>query len=125
MPQIIPVTNYPDQRFRIVLDAVPINMRVYWSNFDQWVIDLTGIDGQWYCDMSDETGVIVINGFALVNGCDMLAPYAFDQLGGLWVFNAEGKSTDLDFDSLGDTQQLIYVPVAEKEQFDRDIGWAA
>lgn len=125
MTQTIQVTNYPEQNFRIVLDNVPLNMRVYWSNFDQWLIDLTGIEGQWYCDINDETGVIIINGIALVTGCDMLAPYAFNQLGGLWVYNVEGKYDDLSYETLGVEHQILYVPVLEKESFDRSIGWSA
>ena len=126
MIQIIPVANYPDQRFRITLEGVTLSMRVWWSQFDGITKALVGdgIEGQWYLDMASTDGAIVLNGMALVTGCDMFEPYAFDGLGGLWLVDVEGKARDPGLSDLGVIHNLIYVPVAERAQFNSDIGWA-
>jgi hypothetical protein len=125
MSQIIPVSNYPDQRFRITLEGVTLSMRVYWSAFDAITAQLVGdgIEGQWYLDMASTDGAIVLNGMALVTGCDMFEPYAFDGLGGLWLVDVEGKARDTGLSDLGVIHNLIYVPVDERAQFNSDIGW--
>ena len=125
MSQIIPVTNYPDQRFRITLDGITLSARCWWSEFDQITRDLVGdgITGQWYWDMISTDGAIEVYGMALVTGCDMFEPYAFDGLGGLWLVDVEDKSRDPGLADLGVVHQLIYVLADEREEFNRDIGW--
>lgn len=124
MTQIIPVTNYPEQVFRITLDGVTLAARVWWSEFDQITRDLVGdgIAGQWYMDMVSTDGTVDIDGMALVTGCDMLEPYAFDGLGGLWLVNVESKPTDPALEDLGVQFQLIYVPVDEREEFNSALA---
>jgi hypothetical protein len=126
MIQIIPVSNYPDQRFRLTLEGVPLSVRVWWSAFDSITAELIGdgIQGQWYLDMVSTDGAIDINGMALVTGCDMLEPYAFDGLGGLWLVDDEGKARDPSLDDLGVTHTLYYVPRADRASFNSAIGWA-
>lgn len=126
MIQTIPVSNYPDQRFRITLEGVTLSMRVWWSAFDSIAAELVGdgIQGQWYMDMANTDGTISINGMALVTGCDMLEPYAFDGLGGLWLVDDEGKGRDPGLDDLGVIHTLYYVPRDERASFNSAIGWA-
>lgn len=126
MTQVLPVTNYPEQTLRLTLDGIALTMRVYWSEFDSVTKEVIGddIDGQWYMDFATADGSISMAGMAIVGGCDMLEPYAFDGLGSLWAIDVEGKPRDMTLASLGTTHQLIYVPVAEVEQFSADIGWA-
>jgi hypothetical protein len=126
MIQIIPVSNYPDQRFRLTLEGVPLSVRVWWSAFDSITADLVGddIQGQWYLDMASTDGTIVINGMALVTGCDMLEPYAFDGLGGLWLADDEGRARDPGLDDLGVIHTLYYVPRSDRASFNSAIGWA-
>lgn len=125
MTQIIPVTNYPEQVFRITLDSVTLASRVWWSEFDQITRDLVGdgIAGQWYMDMVSTDGTVELYGMALVTGCDMLEPYAFDGLGGLWLVDVEDKSRDPGLSDLGVTHNLIYVPAAERAEFNLSVGW--
>jgi hypothetical protein len=61
---------------------------------------------------------------ALVTGCDMLEPYAFDGLGGLWLVDDEGKARDPGLDGLGVIHTLYYVPRADRASFNSAIGWA-
>lgn len=125
MTQVLPVTNYPEQTMRLTLDGIALTVRVYWSAFDDITKELVGdgIEGQWYMDFSDVDGTITMSGMAIVGGCDMLEPYAFDGLGGLWAIDVEGKPRDLSLESLGTTHQLIYVPVDEVDQFNTDLRW--
>lgn len=123
MSQIIPVTSYPDQTFRIVLDGVSLSGRLWWSQFDEIARELVGdeIEGQWYLDLSGEG--VALSGMAVVTGCDMLEPYAFDKLGGLWLLDVDGNGRDPALEGMGDTFQLIYVPLAERDEFNRAVGW--
>lgn len=125
MSLIVPVTNYPDQTFRIALDGVTFAARVWWSQFDDAAKALVGddIEGQWYLDLLSNDGTIALYGMALVTGCDMLEPYAFDGLGGLWLVDVEGKLRDPGLDDLGVQHQLIYVPRDERSEFNAAIGW--
>lgn len=125
MTQVIPVTNYPDQTFRITLESIALSARVWWSQFDDITKAMVGddIEGQWYLDLTSTDGAIVLYGAAIVTGCDILEPYAFDGLGGLWLVGSDGDGEDPDLYGMGDTHQLIYVPVSEREQFNSDIGW--
>lgn len=125
MTQIIPLSNYPDQTFRITLEGVTFTARAWWSAFDDAAKDLVGdgIEGQWYLDLISTDQSIVLYGMALVTGCDLLEPYAFGGLGGMWIIDTEGKSRDLTLDALGVTHQLIYVPRDERAEFNRAVGW--
>lgn len=121
MTQIIPVVSYPDQTFRVTLEGTPLDMRIYWSAFDASTRALIGdgIEGQWYMDMSNADLSINLKGVALVTGADILEPHGYSQFGGLWM----AGPGDMTFSSLGDTHQLLYVPVDEQEAFNRAIGW--
>ena len=123
MTQIIPVTNYPEQVFRITLDGVTLAARVWWSEFDQITRDMVGDDitGQWYWDMVSTDGAITVYGMALVTGCDMFEPYAFEGLGGLWLVSLDASTKDPELQQLGETYQLIYVPAAEVDEFNEEL----
>jgi hypothetical protein len=115
--QIIPLTNYPEQTFRITLDGVALDCRVYWCNYDSTCQEIIGpIAGQWRMDISGEN--IEVSGMALVAGCDLLEPFGFDKLGGLWLEN------DCTLEELGELYRLIYIPSAEVADYNRAIGYA-
>lgn len=122
---IIPVTNYPEQTFRITLDSTPVRMRVYWSQLDDSSQEIIGndIEGQWFADIDDDVGVISIKAIALVVGADLLEPYAFDQIGGLWIVDRNEKAEDPGLNDLGIRHDLLYVPAAEKQEFNAAIGY--
>lgn len=122
----IPVTNYPEQSFRIVLDSVSLRVRVYWSAWEPstQAIAGEGMFGQWYMDINNDTGTIAVNGISIVGGCDILTPYAIDELGAIWLIDINGKAEEATLNSMGDRHKLVYVPVAEVDSFHRDIGWS-
>jgi hypothetical protein len=125
LTQVIQVTNYPDQTFRITLEGLALSARIWWSQYDDATKVLVGdgIEGQWYLDFFNTDGTVTAYGVALVTGCDILEPYAIDGLGGLWLVGADDTGSDPDLFGMGDTHSIIYVPVAERAQFNRDIGW--
>ena len=121
----IPVTSYPEQSFRIVLDGVPLRVRVYWSEYEESTRAIVGDDiaGQWYIDLNDDAGGIAINGAALVMGADILGPYAYDQLGALWLLDTGETGADPGQTDMGERHKIVYVPIDEVESFHADIGW--
>jgi hypothetical protein len=115
--QIIPLTNYPEQTFRITLDGVALFCRVYWNAYDATCKEIVGnLDGQWRMDIASET--ITVSGMALVAGCDLLEPFGFDELGGLWL------ESDCNIEEMGELYRLIYIPIAEVADYNRAIGYA-
>ena len=122
---IIPVTNYPEQTFRITLDGTPYRMRVYWSQFDLSAQEIigNGIEGQWYMDIDDDEGIVSIKAIALAAGADLFEPYAFDQLGGLWIIDRNEKAADPGLNDLGARHDILYVTVADKAAFNASIGY--
>jgi hypothetical protein len=120
--QVIPITAYPEQTFRIVLDSVPYSWRVYWTAFDDTIKEIVGddIDGMWYADIVG--GGIEIKGMAIVTGCNMFDPYAYDQIGQLWLVDSEIKLTDPTYESLGVNHQLVYIPAADVASFIESTG---
>lgn len=122
---IIPVTNYPEQTFRITLDSTPVRMRVYWSQLDDSSQEIIGndIDGQWFADIDDDVGVISIKAIALVVGADLLEPYAFDQIGGMWVIDRDEDAEDPGYTDLGDRHDILYILAADKDEFNAAIGY--
>ena len=117
--QVIPLTNYPEQTFRITLDGVALNCRVYWCAYDATCQELMGDDiaGQWRMDFTDGES-IEVNGMALVAGCDLLEPFAFDRLGGMWL------EADCAREDLGELFRLLYIPAADVAAYNRAIGYA-
>lgn len=114
--QEIPLTNYPEQTFRITLDGVPMDCRVYWSAYDDTCKEIVGeIDGQWRMDIISEP--LTVYGMALVAGCDLLEPFGIDELGGMWL---EG---DANREELGDFYRLFYLLKSESRSYNRAIGY--
>jgi len=114
--QVIPLTNYPEQTFRITLDGIPLDCRVYWCAYDATCQEIVGdIAGQWRIDIVSEP--LTVYGMALVAGCDLLEPHGIDELGGLWV------EDDANREEMGELYRLFYLPKGEDRAYSRAIGY--
>lgn len=127
---ILPIDQYPEQSFRMDLDGVPATMRFYWS---EWDASLQAIandveegapvhEGCWYFDIS--TDDFTVNGIPVVQGCDMLEPFAQSSLGGMFVANLLDKPSELTFESMGVNHLVLYVLKENLETFYSLIGYA-
>lgn len=97
----IPLTPEP-QSFGITLAGRELRLTVRW---------LQASEGGWLLDLYEpETAAPIVCGIPLVTGCDLLAPYAYLELGGaLWLDGDEPP----DLDNLGVGVELCFV--VEKE----------
>lgn len=125
-PLIIPTSNYPDQTFSINLDGNVYSMRVYFNAYDDQIKQVVddGNDGKWYLDIVGNNTEVIIYGIALVGGCDLLEPYAYDQLGAIFVLDRSGNAEDPTLDGMGDRFEVLYVPVELKAEFLKEVGYA-
>ncbi|QKN86322.1 hypothetical protein vBYenM636_71 [Yersinia phage vB_YenM_636] len=124
---IIPISSYPDQTFSIELDGIPLQMRVYWSTFNdkmrQLVEEENGpeIYGAWHMDIVGSD--IELYGLGIVQGCDIIEPYSIPELGGFFVGNIEGKASEITYDSLGNEHVLMYILKENLQDFYTAIGY--
>lgn len=63
MAFILPISNFPDSTFNFNVPNGVLKFRTYWSG---------DIGSKWMCDISDANGDAIVNGIALVTGCDNL-----------------------------------------------------
>lgn len=124
---LIPIEQYPDQTIRMDLDGKPTDIRMYWSAFDASIQALAQDDdwvpeGSWYMDISNDE--FTVNGILITGGCDILEPHAQAPLGGLFLVPMTPEPKELTFDSFGVDHLLLYVPVANYDEFVRDTGYA-
>ena len=74
----------------------------------RFLLSITWRDGLYYLDMSD--GTIVINGIALVAGCDLLEQYKHHGLSGALVVQTEGDAyANPAYNTLGNQSHLLYI----------------
>lgn len=127
---VLPVEQYPEQTFRIDLDGVPTTMRFYWSQWDASIMALANdtdegapiYEGSWYFDIS--TDEFTVTGIPVVQGCDLLEPFAQSSHGGMFVANLLDKPSELTFESMGVNHLVIYVLKENLETFYSLIGYA-
>jgi hypothetical protein len=127
---VLPVEQYPEQTFRMDFDGVPTTMRFYWSEWDESLRAIANdIDdgspvheGCWYFDIA--TDEFTVNGIPVVQGCDMLEPFAQSSLGGMFVVNLLDKPLDLTFETMGVNHLVLYVLKENLETFYSLIGYA-
>lgn len=127
---ILPVESYPEQTFRIDLDGVPTDIRVYWSAWDasiQAIANDTDAgapvhEGCWYMDISNDE--FTVNGIVVTQGCDMLEPFAQSSLGGMFVMNLLTTPSELTYESLGVNHLLVYVLKQNLNNLYSEIGYA-
>lgn len=133
----IPITQgYPDQTLRIELDGVAFDIRVYYSSYDDLIKEIIddGRNGKWYMEIKEGTAtddtasniandLVDVKNIALVPGADLFEPYAYEQLGSLFVTDGENLGELPDLDNMGGRYKLLYIPIAEQEETLRAIGY--
>lgn len=94
---IIPLTPEP-QSFGITLAGRELRLTVRWHEAP---------DGGWLLDIAEpESRAPILGGVPLVAGCDLLAPYAYLNLGGELRIDGDEPPT---LDNLGDNVRLLFV----------------
>lgn len=95
----IPLTPQP-QTFNIVLGAVQYALTLVWNTAAQ----------AWLLDIADNTGVPLVNGIPLVTGADLLAQYAYLELGGALYVQTDSNADALPtYSNLGTDSHLYFV----------------
>jgi hypothetical protein len=95
----IPVTPSKQFLLQVSLDGQDVELSFRWNLTGQyWTYNLTGQS------LTDE-----ITGAAVVNGINLLRPYAIRELGELWCIDGTDLGEDPDFDNFGSRWSLIYV----------------
>lgn len=95
----IPLTPQP-QIFNIVLGAVPYILTLTWNTVAQ----------TWMLDIADSTSVPIVRGIPLVTGADLLAQYAYLELGGsLYVKTDSNADAIPTYTNLGSDSHLYFV----------------
>lgn len=95
----IPLIAKP-QKLSLVLNGLTYNLTVRWCTPAQaWIMDIA--------DVSDKP---MITGMPLVTGADLLAQFAYKDIGGkLIVQTSNSPDTPPTFTNLGGDSQLYYV----------------
>lgn len=124
---LIPIEQYPDQTMRMDLDGKPTTIRLYWSDFDDSLSALAADDGWvpdgcWNMDISNDE--FEVAGIVITGGCDILEPHAQASLGGLFLVPTKPEPEELTFDSFGIDHLLLYVPIANYDEFVAGVGYA-
>ena len=92
----------PPETFTISLAGVTYTLRVQYRNAPG--------GGGWYLDIGDSQGNPLVQGIAMVTGCDLLGQYAYLGIGGGLVLTS-GKTPDepATFDNLGSDVGLYFL----------------
>jgi len=95
----IPITPSKQFILSINLDGHDIDLLFRWN--------LTGL--YWTYSLSGQSLTEKVNGAAVVNGINLLRPYAIRELGELWCVDGTDLGEDPDFDNFGSRWSLLYV----------------
>lgn len=98
---VIPLIPYPEQVFKITLDAISYEMRVLYNTRS----------GYWTIDMS-ENGVPLLFGVPLLGGTDILIQHTI-AIKNLFVINVDNANVDATVDNLGEVVKLILLTEQE------------
>ena len=100
-PYTIPLTN-ASQQISIALGGVIYILTVKWNaSAECWVLDI-----------ADQSGNPIVQGLALVTGCDLLGQYGYLALGGQLICMTDYQSDAIPtFNNLGSNSQLYFVTI--------------
>ena len=89
-----------NQTLTVSLGGTSYNLRVYWCDFVSC----------WILDINDASGVPILNGRAMVTGCDLLEQFQYLAIGSLIVVSdGPDPFAAPTFDNLGIASHLWYV----------------
>lgn len=97
--QEIPIVPSKQFRFQIDLDGYDVELQFRWN--------LTGL--YWTFNLVGQSLTDEVSGAAVVNGLDLLRPYAIRELGELWCIDGQDLGEDPNFDDFGSRWSLLYV----------------
>ena len=110
MSQVVPLQELAEYSFRIDLDRIACDIRIYWTEFPDLIKDDMPTDGFWSMDISNS--IFTINGIKLLVNAELMWPYAYN-FGGFFLFDMSGANEDPEFIGMGDRWQLNYYPINE------------
>lgn len=97
----IPLVPSQNQKLTISLNGVQYTLIFNWVDADQ---------GGWTVDIMDSTDAPIIQGIPLITGADLLAQYAYLNLGGQLLVQSDAILTDVPtYSNLGQGSHLYYV----------------
>jgi hypothetical protein len=89
-----------NQIFQIMMAGVQYQMRVRWNNANQ----------AWTLDLANSSGSPIISGIPIVTGQDLLASYAYLNLGGQLIAQTTNDTAAVPtLANLGSTGNLYFV----------------
>ena len=101
---IIPLTNQTHQVFSVDLEGQIYRLTVEWNERLQL----------WSMNISDNDGIVLIYGIALVKGTEILEPYNLG-VGGIVMVDTETDGPDATVDDLGTRILMAHLTEAELE----------
>lgn len=67
----------------------------------------------WYMDIEGLTNNVLLRGLALIEGLNLLRPYAVLEMGTLLLYDVEGKGERPTRESLGNRHKVLYISRGE------------
>lgn len=96
----VPLSPAP-QRFAIALAKINYVLTVQWRE---------STEGGWFLDIADSSGVPILSGIPLVTGADLLAQFAYLNLGGQLIVRTDHATDEIPtFGNLGVDSNLYFV----------------
>ena len=116
----IPLREQAEYTFRIDLDEIVNDCRIYWVQFSETIANDMSTAGFWALDIKNP--IFTIKGIKLVCGVDIMWPYSHADFGGFVVFDMSGKNLDPEFNGIGERWQMNYYPIAEAQAMREGLG---
>ncbi len=116
----IPLRQESEYTFRIDLDGIVNDCRIYWVAFSETIVGDMNTQGFWALDISNP--IFTIDGIKLVCGVDLMWPYSHANFGGFVVFDMSGENLDPEFIGFGERWQMNYYPIDEVQEMRQGLG---
>ena len=111
---VVVLREIVEYTFRIDLDEIVNNIRVYWTEFSDVITEMdTG--GFWSMDISNN--LFTIKAIKLVGGVELMWPYSQIGFGGFFLYDMTNENLDPEFAGIGTRWQLDYIPIDEVQAF--------
>lgn len=116
----IPLRENAEYTFRIDLDGIVNNCRIYWVQFSDTIAADMSTEGYWCLDIAND--IFTIKGIKMVCGTDLMWPYSYANFGGFVVFDMTGANLDPEFVGIGERWQMNYYPISEIQAVREGLG---